>query len=225
MDIPIGAKVQCTDGYCGKSSHVLINPMSQAVTHVVIGNSHWLGDTSRIVPFEQVIETTPDTIHLRCSRTEVLTMDEFVKTQYIENTLYDPNFVGLDRPISSQGLWLDNREAYMLWPYVTPDVESPYVPVEEEQIPPGEMAVCRGAEVCATDGAVGQVDEFMVDPTSGHITHLVLKKGHLWGQQDITVPISAIQHMQEYTVELTIDKQAIAALPRIPVHRFHKVAH
>ncbi|MBE9136004.1 PRC-barrel domain-containing protein [Nodosilinea sp. LEGE 07088] len=223
MDIPIGAKVKCTDGYCGESSHVLINPITQDVTHIVIGDNYW--ETSRIVTFGQILETTPDTIQLRCSRTDIFAMNKFVKTHYIENPLYDPNFVGLDRPISSRELWLEDPEAYMLWPYVTPDVESPYIPVEEEQIPPGEMAVCRGAEVHTTDGVVGQVDEFMVDPTSGHITHLVLKKGQFWGRQDITVPVSAIHHMHEYMVELNLDKQAIAALPKIPVRRFHQVAH
>jgi sporulation protein YlmC with PRC-barrel domain len=225
MDIPIGARTRCTDGYCGKSSHVLINPTAQTVTHIVVGDSKWLGDTSKIVPFELVSKTTPDTIYLRCSRTEVFEMEEFFKVHYIDNPLYDPDFVGLDRPISSRGLWLDDPEAFRLWPYRTPDIESPYVPVEEEQIPPDERAVCRGANVWATDGAVGQVDEFMVDSATGHITHLVLKKGHLWGQQDITVPISAIHHLGEHTVELNMDKKSIAALPKIPVRRFHKAAH
>lgn len=225
MDIPIGVRVKCTDGYCGKSSHVLVNPITHDVTHVVVGDSSWLGNTSKIVPFRHISETTPDTIYLRCSRTEVFEMEEFVKVHYIDNPLYDPDFIGLDCPISSRGLWLEDPEAYMLWPYVTPDVESPYVPVEQEQIPPGEMAVCRGADVRAIDGVVGQVDEFMVDPASGHITHLVLKQGHFWGQQDITVPVSAIHQMEEYAVDLNLDKQAIAALPKIPVRRFHKAVH
>jgi sporulation protein YlmC with PRC-barrel domain len=225
MDIPIGARVKCTDGYCGKSSYVLVNPITQTVTHVVVDDSDWLGITGRIVPFEQVANTTPDKIVLRCSRTEVFEMDEFVKVHYIDNPLYDPSFVGLDRPISSRGLWLEDPESYMLWPYVTPDVESPYVPVADKQIPPDELAVRRGADVWATDGRVGKVDELMVDPASGHITHLVLKRGHLWGQQDITVPIAAIHHMEASTVKLNLDKQAIAALPKLPVRRFHKQVH
>lgn len=225
MDIPIGARVTCTDGDCGKSSHVLMNPITQDVTHVVVGDSSWPDATSRIVPFEHVSETTPDVIHLRCSRTEVFEMDEFVKVHYIENAFYDPKSAAVNHPILFHSQCPGDAEAYLLWPYATPDQEEPYVSVKEEQIPPGEMAVCRGAEVHATDGVVGQVDEFMVDSASGHITHLVLKKGHLWGRQDITVPVSAVHHMEKYRVDLNVDQQAIASLPKIPVRRFHQVTH
>ena len=35
-DIPMDAKVQCTDGKCGKSTFVIVNPVKQAVTHFVV---------------------------------------------------------------------------------------------------------------------------------------------------------------------------------------------
>lgn len=225
MDIPLGARVDCTDGPCGKSTHVLINPFSQAITHVVVCDSRWLDSTSRIVPFAQVLETTPDSIRLGCSQDDVLKMDDFIKVHYLENALYDPERAEIHNAILSHSWWTGDSESYMLWPYVTPDEDSPCMAIEEEQTPTGEMAVCRGAEVWATDGAIGQVDEFMIAPTSGHITHLVLRKGHLWGRRDIAVPLSIIQHMEEYRVDLKVDKQAIAALPHIPVRRFHQVTH
>jgi sporulation protein YlmC with PRC-barrel domain len=225
MDIPVGAKVNCTDGPCGQSSHILINPISQTITHVVVYDSHWLSSTSRMVPFEQILETTPDTIRLGCSRDDVLKMDDFIKVHYLENAFYDADLAAINHPMLAHSWWPGDSEAYMLWPYVTPDEASPYISIPQEQIPPGEMAVCRGTEVWATDGAIGQVDEFMVDPISGHITHLVLREGHLWGQRDISIPIASIQQMGKYRVELKVDKQAIAALPHIPVRRFHQVTH
>jgi hypothetical protein len=71
----------------------------------------------------------------------------------------------------------------------------------------------------ATDGHVGQVEEFLVDPASEHITHLMMREGHLWGQRDVAIPISGIDHLEDGAVHLTLSKGEIEALPSIPVHR------
>jgi sporulation protein YlmC with PRC-barrel domain len=86
-------------------------------------------------------------------------------------------------------------------------------------VPPGELAVRRRAHVKAIDGRVGQVDEFLVDPVSEHITHLILREGHLWGQRDVTVPVSEIARIEEDTVHLKLTKAQIEALPTIPLRR------
>ena len=230
MDIPIGVNVLCTDGRCGRSSRILLNPIQQKITHLVIGADSVFGDRGRIVPLDQVLATTPEVIRLRCAKDDVLKMDEFIKVHYVENGLLgaeEEEACGLMQAHNLDMHYHDlyDSDNYMLWSYVAPDIDSPYVAVEEEQIPIDEIAVYRGADIDATDGRVGQVDEFMIDPSSGHITHLVMKKGHLWGKKDITLPLLVVGQMREYSVELTIDKGAIAALPQISVRRFHKVAH
>jgi hypothetical protein len=54
-------------------------------------------------------------------------------------------------------------------PYVTPE-RIVQVLVEHRQIPQGELSVRRGTRVEATDGYVGHVDEFVINPENGHIT-------------------------------------------------------
>ena len=104
-------------------------------------------------------------------------------------------------------------------PYVTPDM-TVQVPVEHLQIPYGEMAVRRGTRVEATDGYVGKVDEFVINPENGYITHLVMREGHLWGKKDVIIPLSAMMgDTSEDTVFLKLDKQQIQSLPTFPVHR------
>jgi sporulation protein YlmC with PRC-barrel domain len=71
----------------------------------------------------------------------------------------------------------------------------------------------------ATDGHVGRVDEFVVDAGTGHITHLVLREGHLWGQKDVSISISEIGRIEADVVYLKLDKAGIDALPTIPVQR------
>jgi sporulation protein YlmC with PRC-barrel domain len=36
------------------------------------------------------------------------------------------------------------------------------------------------------------VDEFVVNPKNGHITHLVMREGHLWGQKDVIIPLALV---------------------------------
>ncbi len=107
---------------------------------------------------------------------------------------------------------------YYYMPYVTREVTL-RVPVEYQQIPPGELAVQRGTRVEATDGFVGHVDEFVVNPDNGHITHLVMREGHLWGQKDVMIPVSALGETRPDTVFLKLDKHQIGSLPAFPVHR------
>ena len=56
----------------------------------------------------------------------------------------------------------------------------------------------------------------LADEASGEITHFVLRQGHLWGQKDLVVPVSVIDHMgQDHSgrerVCLKLDKEAISA--------------
>jgi PRC-barrel domain len=211
MEIPLQAQVECTDGVCGRSVYVLINPVLDQVTHLVVKEDS-SPNTEYIVPVDVVSETIADTIRLRCSKAELEKMDPFVKTTFVEEKvpyLYP----------GSGGAYGIGSYYYM--PYVTSEI-TVQVPVERQQIPPGELAVRRGTRVEATDGYVGHVDEFVVNPENGHITHLVMREGHLWGQKDVIIPLSAMSEMDdahEDVVFLKLDKHQIESLPTFPLHR------
>jgi sporulation protein YlmC with PRC-barrel domain len=183
-----------------------MNPVLDQVTHLVVREDS-SPHTEYIVPVEVVSATTADTIGLRYSKAELEKMDPFVHTGFIEEKV--PDYAGS----GSYG-----SGTYYYWPYVTPE-RTVSVPVEEQQIPPGEVAVRRGTRVEATDGYVGKVDELLVNPENGHITHLVMREGHLWGQKDVTIPLSAMGNTREDTVFLKLDKHQIESLPTVPVHR------
>jgi sporulation protein YlmC with PRC-barrel domain len=208
MDIPINVDVQCADGLCGRLTYVVIHPLTQRVTHLVVREAE-TPHTERVVPVALVAETTPNLVRMGCTRDELAKMGPFIETEYIWTKV-----PGMEQ-IPSRG-YLPGE--YVLWPYVVPETME-CVPVEHKRVPPGELAVRRGARVEATDGRVGQVDEFLVDPTNGHITHLVLREGHLWGQKDVTIPVSQIERIEENVVYLKLDKHSIEALPAIPIRR------
>ncbi len=210
MEIPLQAPVECTDGVWGRSAYVLINPIVGKVTHLVVRADVW-PHTETIVPVEVISETVADTILLRCSKAELAQMEPFVKTEFVEKRM--PLMYAGYHDLS--GYDVGN---YYVWPYVDYD-DTIQVPVEHPQIPPGELAVRRGTRVEATDGDVGQVDEFVVNPENGHITHLVLREGHLWGQREVLIPLSAIGETHADAVTLKLDKRQVESLPTFPVHR------
>jgi sporulation protein YlmC with PRC-barrel domain len=202
MDIPLNAEVHCADGVCGRSTYVIVNPVNEQVTHVVV-REEWFPHDEHLVPLDLVIESTPDTIRLRCTKKDLVMQEPFTQVEYVAGDLAGFRY---------------ERGDFMLWPYNVPD-EGEVIPVEIERVPLGELAVRRGTRVEATDGHVGRVDEFLVDAESEHITHLILREGHLWGQKDVTIPVSEIARVEEDTVYLKLTKEQIEALPTIPVRR------
>ena len=209
MNIPVDVEVYCTDGLCGRSTYVLVNPVRKKVTHLVVKEAE-PPHAERVVPIEAMSETTPDMILLRYSKHELDQSDPFIQTEYIREKMPDMDYA----PGGYVGMG-----AYMVWPYVTPD-NTQIVAVKHKHIPLGELAIKRGTVVEATDGRVGQVDEFLVSPESEHITHLVMREGHLWGKKDVAIPVSEIDRIKTNTVYLKLSKDEIEALPTIPVHRW-----
>jgi sporulation protein YlmC with PRC-barrel domain len=198
MDIPIDADVQCVDGSIGRSTQIIVNPVLEKVTHVVVQEG--LLGTERLVPIDVITEARPGLIRLRLSKEQLGQLPPFTRTQYIE--LWQPyqNYT---------------TGQVMLWPYASP--ASSAVAVDEKQIPPDELVIHRGTQVEARDGHVGQVSEFLVNPVTGHITHLVLKEGMLWNKKAVTIPASQIDRIEKDTVYLKLDKAAVEALPSIPM--------
>jgi PRC-barrel domain. len=207
MEIPLNAQVECTDGVCGRSVFVLVNPVIEKVTHLVVKEDS-SPFTQYVVPVDLVAETIVGTIRLSCSKAVLEKMDPFIETTFIDEKA--------PADYSAYGGGFGNEMVY--WPY-TSFKETVQVLVKNRQIPAGELAVHRGTRVEATDGYVGKVDEFVVNPQNGHITHLVMREGHLWGKKDVIIPLSAMGDTQEDTVFLNLDKHEIESLPTFPLQR------
>jgi uncharacterized membrane protein len=203
IDIPLSAKVECVDGACGESVTVIVDPVASKLTHFVVEDPDLV---QRMVAIDQVVETTRESIRLRCSKDELKQMEPFVETHFVKDEAPDPQYYP--------------GGPMFMFPYATP-MQTMGMPVAVEHVPLGEIAVRRGTLVEATDGYVGDVAELLVDPEKGQITHFVLQEGHLWGKREITLPLSAIDRIEEETVYLRLDKNAIESLPAVPVQRHY----
>jgi len=203
MNIQINAKVFCTDGDCGQITCVIINPVTDDLTHIVVREDPFPHE-ERLIPVKFIQDSTSDSVYLNCTSAEFFRMDHFIKHEYVE----------LDK---SYGAYAAQHYVYL--PYASP-VDYDYLDIEHERIPAGELAIHRGADVEATDGRVGKIDEFLVEPANGHITHLIMREGHIWDQKEVTIPVSKIDHVEDNIVYLNVSKSEILALPTIPVHRW-----
>ena len=203
MEISIKAKVLCQDEHCGHITCVVINPITDDITHIVVEDDNEPYE-ERIVPVKFINSANSDSVHLSCSKDEYQKMEEFIDHRYIH----------VDKV---HGLYPARRHVYI--PYYSP-IHEDFAEITRERIPPGEIGFHRGADVKAIDGPVGKVDKFLIDPKSGHITHLVLRDNHLWGVEEKSISVSEIDHIEEDTVYLKLTKVAIESLPDIPIdHR------
>lgn len=197
MDIPINVEVLCRDGQCGHSTHVILNPTNDQVTHVVV-QEYAFSDDERLIPVDQILESSPQMIQLRCCKGDLAQMEHFTEAEFIPMAY-------------PHGFW-----------YATTAEPSVFI-VEHELVPLGELAIDRGARVVAKDGPIGHVDEFLIDPASQFITHLVLREGHFWGQKEVTIPLAQIERIEDDTVYLKLSKSEIEKLPKTPLpKKYHK---
>jgi sporulation protein YlmC with PRC-barrel domain len=200
MDIPINAAIECTDGPAGTSTAIILDPIKEQVTHVIVRKPGLFG-IEYMAPIDFVIESTPNVIRLRCTTVELAQMPPFVSTHFIS-----PN----PAPLSNYAM------GTMFWPYI--GIQSG-TEIEHENILPEALAIHRGSHVHATDGHIGEVEEFLINPVNSGITHVVLREGHFWDRKDVTIPIKNIDHIDDDIVYLKLNKQQIEKLPAIAVQR------
>ena len=201
----IGAAVSCSDGPCGNLIRVVVDPIARAVTHVVVEPEHRAG-LARLVALD-LIEPGTDAQAIRLR----IALDEFEALPSAEETDFLPGGSGEDA--------YEAHELYY-WPYfglvggVDPYETFASGLVTRDTIPAGEVEVRRGDRVHASDGEIGKVEGLVVEPTGGHVTHVLLQEGHLWGRKRVAIPMTAVEKMDD-GVSVSLSKREIEALPAV----------
>lgn len=203
----IGAKVSCTDGSCGRVSRVVVDPVAEVVTHLAVEPEHRLG-LARLVPVD-LATPGPDAVTLACTKAEFERLDPAEETQFVPGT---------------RGYEVYGPEQVLSWPYyklgdtvIDPDQEGKVSQtVTVDTLPPGEVGVRRGARVDAADGAVGHVQGLVIDAASHHVTHVLLKEGHLFGRRQLAIPIGAVTEVGD-EVRLNLTRRQVRHLPPVGI--------
>ncbi len=211
----IGAKVRCTDGVCGKLLSVVVDPIARAATHIVVEPEHRWG-LGRLIPLDQVMSTPEGggDVQLRC------TLEEFERFESAEETEF----------ITAEGPAFGYQGTVLTLPYYGLGLGRPGLddfggnapqPIVYDKLPVGEVAVRRGQPVDATDGHIGKVQGLVIDRADGHVTHVLLQEGHLWGKREVALPISAVASVgtEGAGVRLTLSRDEVDQLPSVEVEK------
>jgi hypothetical protein len=230
VEFVIGASASCTDGSCGKVIRVVIDPLAQKVTHLVVEPDHRQG-LGRLVPLNLVrtgavadggaadggaadggaASSDAEEVRLSCTLAEFQQLDSAEDTQFVPGT---------------SGYAAYGPDEVVAWPYYglgggaamggPMPMDGMSQTVTYDAVPPGEVAVRRGEHVHATDGSIGRVQGLVIDPGSHHVTHVLLQEGHLWGRKDVAIPISAVAGTDD-GIRLNITKDQVEALPSVDI--------
>jgi len=206
----IGAAATCSDGPCGAVSRVVVDPVARELTHLVIEPEHRSG-LGRLVPLEMV-EAETGSVRLR------YTLAEFEKLPSAEETDFLPGGSGYHAYAA--------HEAYY-WPYFgleggdDPRLALASAIETRDKLPPGEIGIQRGKAVHASDGEIGKVEGLVVDSAQGHVTHVLLQEGHLWGRKQVAIPIGSVEKIDQ-VIAVRLNKHEIEDLPAVGVTEHHR---
>ena len=207
----IGAEAHCTDGVCGEVTRVVVDPVGETVTHLVVEPKGREG-LARLVPLD-LVGTSSGEVRLRCSLADFGRLDPAEETQFVPG---------------SAGYAAYGPEQVVTWPYygLNPVAGTPggvdlgvagFSPtVTYDRIPLGEVEVRRGDRVEATDGSIGHIQGLVVNPVDHQVTHVLLQEGHLWGRKEVAIPIGAVSRVGD-TIRLSISKHEVQDLPPVDI--------
>jgi hypothetical protein len=200
----MGARVSATDGECGELVRLIVDPVAQALTHlVVVHKLH--GGLGKLVPIDLVGSADDHDIRLRCTVADFGKLDDAQDVQFLPA---DADDLG--------NTHLQYGPHALLWPYygLLAPTHRDHEPIYADRIPLDDVEVARGDAVHATDGHIGSVQGLVIDPSDRHVTHVLLQEGHVWGRKQVAIPIGATARVgDEIQVELT--KQQVEDLPPV----------
>jgi sporulation protein YlmC with PRC-barrel domain len=207
-EFTIGTDASCSDGPCGKLTRLIVDPGTQAVTHLVIGPEH-RGGGGRLVPIGLVDDAAGE-IKIRRTRAE------FDELEPAEETDQLPGDGGYDQVFNPALGTLGGSARFpgLAMASIRPNDGETFA--TRDAVPMGEVDVRRGEPVYATDGEIGKIQGLVIDPGSHHVTHVLLEEGHLWGRKEVAIPIGSITRIDD-VIRLTIDKQQVHDLPPVDI--------
>jgi hypothetical protein len=203
ITLVIGAAAYCSDGFPGELKNLVVDPVTRAVTHLVIEPKLKHGTAvglARLVPLDHT-EVTTGEVSLGYTEAEFKdlspaeeTLAEFVPGYEVPVQLLPSaeGWRGAGGPIADGGTIPEIREMETI----------PLLPEAEA----GESEVEEGGadRVLATDGDVGQFHGLRVNADNGEVTQVLVKR-HPWGHKELAIPIGQVAGF-ETGIRLAITK-------------------
>lgn len=203
LDYEIGARVQCTDGDCGKLLKVVVDPHTERIIDLVVAKGFLL-TSDRVVPAEVVERTTDGDIYLELTGEALQSYPEYRDLEFTEPA---PAVQAGHYGRGDVRCW---QSTYRL------ACQEPVIPMVRHQVDLGvdaDLAVIeRGTPIKNNRGTLGHVDHLLADASSGKISHLVVRKG-LFPYYPI-LPISEVKSVSGEAIIVDLTEKEVDELVR-----------
>lgn len=197
----VGAQVRCKDGPCGRLQSVVVDPITQRVTDLVVEKGLLL-TTDRVLPVYTVEEADDEWITLSIGEDSLNNYPEYRDIVFepapadLEDDRYDPSQVLM---------WASAWDPYYNLPAV-PLIQQHV----HEGLSPEQAVIGRGTPVRNAEGRVGEIDHVLVNAETGEITYLVVDQGIT--RYSLVVPISMVKTVTEGGVLLEATDEELEQL-------------
>jgi uncharacterized protein YrrD len=203
LDLNIGTPVRCRDGECGRLHKVVVDPHTQRVTDLIVQKGLLLRK-DRVLPIDVVDRATAEGVVLTIPSQDLPGYPEYKEARFTE---------AVSRAWSGGGSYSKDDVRCWQGSYLLA-CQNPVEPRVRKEVETGissELAAIeRGTRVINTYGTVGSVDHVLVDPETGEITHMVVRRGIL--PYYPIVPVAEIEGISEEAVTIRLDEKELDQL-------------
>lgn len=194
-----GADVLTTDGVAARLTDVIVDPISEHLTHLVVTPP---GDHqhARLVPL-WLVNTSDTGLQVELDLRHLRQLQRVLRTDFVR------------RPKTAVHGAAEVRFRTILSPPYFVDPESPIDLRVREGIPIDDCSLRRGDDVVSSnDRLLGQIVAFLV--RDEHIHAMVVRSGLVGFQNNVVVPIDTIAEILDGMVMLDIDRHQFRRLPK-----------
>jgi sporulation protein YlmC with PRC-barrel domain len=206
----IGAQASCTDGFCGEVTRLIIDSAALTVTHLVVDPKR-RREPGRRVPVD-LVDITSGEVRLRCSLAEFEQLDVSEVLDLVEGPGYAGGYGGAESVQGYGNVGSMGVGGSATGMGIGTGLGHTARTVAHDAVELGETEVSGGDHVHAVDGEIGQVQGFLVNPSDHHVSHVLLREGHLWGRKEVAIPVSAVSAVDD-GIKLSISKKEVENLP------------
>lgn len=190
MNLEIGAEVLGPDGKLGTLTQIVIEPLGERVTHLVVerGGLHpW----EKLVPTAHLTRVEGDRVWTDLHLKEAEALPDYLAYTGTASAPAMPTEVPLGDLHPVGLLWPSNVLGWYLPSHPSSTPGNPHA-----NLPPGTHGLKSGTEVHGRDGKVGHLDEVVYDEASGRATGMIIRKGFFFARE-LEAPIDWVESIDD----------------------------
>lgn len=206
----LGEPIRCSDGVLGNLADIILEPRSRVVTHLVARSDGDFG-RKRLIPYQLI---SPDSdqgrISLDCTVEEAHGLIQAQEMNYLRigaDSESDP-----DWDVGAQDTFpVPHYDAGAFVGY-QPDPD-PEIMQLYDRIPKGHVEIRRESLIGTPDGhSAGTLAGVGVE--GPRLTHLILRRGHLWRRRSVLLPIDSVEALRTDEVVIRTSPRELRNLRR-----------